>query len=134
LTPNKKLEIQNIAEKILAKYNIDPSSENYFLKLRKPHYDDLVFEKEGEDVLVGHYYFQSDDLIFDPVFAFDYNHGYWFPVKFEQFVGDTICSTVGEGGLCYKFPRSITEFRSFQKMFAENIKYQKWLEDGVRIP
>ncbi len=45
MTPNKKLEIQNIVEKILAKYNIDPSAESYFLKLSKPHYDDLVIER-----------------------------------------------------------------------------------------
>ncbi len=134
MTPNKKLEIQNIVEKILAKYDIDPSSETYFLKLSKPHYDNLVIEKEGEQILVGHYYHHpSGDLISDPVLAFDYNKGYWFPVRIEQFVGDIICSYV-ENGQRMKYPRRLKEFISFQKMFAENIKYQKWLEDGVRIP
>ena len=94
MTPNKKLEIQIIVEKILEKYDIDPSADTYFLKLSKPHYDDLVIEKEGEQVLVGHYYLQNGDLISDPVLAFDYNQGYWFPVRIEQFVGDTICSSV----------------------------------------
>lgn len=51
---NNKLEILNIIEEILQKHNVDPSEESYFLKLGKPSYDDLVIEKEGEQVLLGH--------------------------------------------------------------------------------
>ena len=40
MTKKNKLEIQNIIEKILQKHNIDPSGEDYFLKLRIPGYDD----------------------------------------------------------------------------------------------
>ena len=50
---NGKLEIQSIIEKILQKHNIDPSAESYYLKLRMPSYDDLVIEKEGEQILVA---------------------------------------------------------------------------------
>ncbi len=90
MTKNKKFEMQNIIEKILQKHNIDPSAESYYLKLRKRNYDDLVIEKEGEQVLVGHYYHHpSGDLISDPVLAFDYNHGYWYPVRIELAIGDT---------------------------------------------
>ena len=78
---NSKLEIQNIVEKILLRHNIDPTAGSYYLKLRMPNYDDLVIEKEGDQVLVGHYYHHpSGDLISDPVLAFDYNGGYWYPV------------------------------------------------------
>jgi hypothetical protein len=69
-----RLEIQNIVEKILLKHNIDPSAESYFLKLKMSGFDDLVIEKEGDQVLVGHYYHHpSGDLISDPVLAFDYH-------------------------------------------------------------
>src|SRR3972149_4546603 len=127
-----RLEIQNIVEKILRKHNIDPSAESYYLKLRKRNYDDLVIEKEGDQVLVGHYYHHpSGDLISDPVLAFDYNGGYWYPVRIEQTIGDTICSFV-ENGKRIIYPGRIKEFRSFQRMFSTNIRDQKWLENGVK--
>ncbi len=88
---NGRLEIQFIVEKILRKHNLDPSAESYYLKLRMPNYDDLVIEKEGRQVLVGHYYHHpSGDLISDPVLAFDYSNGYWYPVRIEQVFGDEI--------------------------------------------
>ncbi len=128
-----RLEIQNVVEKILHKHNIDPSAESYYLKLRKRNYDDLVIEKEGEQVLVGHYYHHpSGDLISDPVLAFDYNHGYWYPVRIELALGDTICSFV-ENGKRMIYPARIKEFKSFQRMFARNIREQGWLENGVRV-
>ncbi len=101
MTMDGRLQIQFIAEKILRKHNIDPASESYYLKLRMPNYDDLVIEKDGEQVLVGHYYHHpSGDLISDPVLAFDYNGGYWFPVRIEQVFGDTVCSYIENGLLC----------------------------------
>ena len=133
MTKNNKFELQNIVEKILQKHNIDPSAESYYLKLRKRNYDDLVIEKEGEQVLVGHYYHHpSGDLISDPVLAFDYNHGYWYPVRIEQTFGDTICSFI-ENGKRIIYPGRIKEFKSFQRMFARNIKEQGWLEKGVKV-
>ena len=128
---NGRLEIQNIIEKILQKHNIDPSAESYYLKLRMPSYDDLVIEKQGEQVLVGHYYHHpSGDLISDPVLALDYCNEYWFPVRIELALGDTICSFV-ENEKRMIYPARIKEFKSFQRMFARNIKDQKWLENGV---
>ncbi len=133
MTKNNKFEMQNIIEKILQKHNIDLSAESYYLKLRKRNYDDLVIEKEDEQVLVGHYYHHpSGDLISDPVLAFDYNHGYWYPVRIELALGDTICSFV-ENGKRMIYPDRIKEFRSFQRMFARNIRDQKWLENGERV-
>ncbi len=130
---NSRFEIQNIVEKILRKYNIDPSGESYYLKLSMPNYDDLVIEKEGEQVLVGHYYHHpSGDLISDPVLAFDYNQGYWYPVRIEQVLGDTVCSFI-ENGKRMIYPARIKEFKSFQRMFARNIREQGWFENGVRI-
>jgi hypothetical protein len=128
-----RLEIQNIVEKILQKHKIDPSAYTYFLKLRMPSYDDLVIEKEGEQVLVGHYYHHpSGDLISDPVLAFDYNGGYWYPVRIEQTLGDTVCSFI-ENGKRMIYPDRIKEFKSFQRMFARNIREQGWLESGAKV-
>jgi hypothetical protein len=132
MTKNNKLEIQNIVEKILQKYNMDPTAESYYLKLRMSGFDDLVIEKEGDQVLVGHYYHHpSGDLISDPVLAFDYNQGYWYPVRIELVLGDTVCSFV-ENGKRIIYPARIKEFKSFQRMFARNIKEQGWLARGVK--
>ncbi len=133
MNKNNKFEMQNIIEKILQKHNIDPCAESYYLKLRKRNYDDLVIEKEGEQILVGHYYHHpSGDLISDPVLAFDYNHGYWYPVRIELALGDTICS-FAEDGKRKIYPSRIREFKSFQNMFSRNIRDQKWLENGERV-
>lgn len=133
MAKNNKFEMQNIIEKILQKHNIDPCVESYYLKLRKRNYDDLVIEKEGEQVLVGHYYHHaSGDLISDPVLAFDYNHGYWYPVRIELALGDTICSFI-ENRKRMIYPARIKEFKSFQRMFARNIREQGWLENGEMV-
>ncbi len=126
-----RLEIQNIVEKILRKHNIDPSEEDYYLKLSMPNYDDLVIEKEGEQVLIGHYYHHpSGDLISDPVLVFDFNEGYWFPIRIEQALGDTMCSYFRNGKRMI-YPQRFKEFKSFQRMFAKNLKEQGWLENAV---
>ena len=62
MTKNNKHEIQHIIEKILQKHNIDPSGEDYFLKLRIPGYDNLVIEKMGEQVLVYYYDIKSKSI------------------------------------------------------------------------
>ncbi len=131
MVANGKLEIQGITEKILAKHGIDPARD-FYLKLSLCSYMDLIIEKEGNQVLVGHYYEQAGDLISDPVLAFDYDNGYWYPVRTEQAVGDTVCS-FWEDGRRMIYPDRIKEFMAFQRMFARNIKEQGWVEDGVKV-
>ncbi len=103
---NSKLEIQSVIEKILTKHNIDPTAQSYYLRLSMSSYMDLVIEKEGNQVLVGHYY--------------------------EQVVGDTVCSFM-EDGRRMIYPERIRGFMSFQRIFGKNIKEQGWLEDGERV-
>jgi len=123
----RKMSIQAIAEKLLKKHEIDPESDSYYLKLKKKAYMDLVIEKQGPDVFIGHYYKQYGDLISDPVLAMDYNDGMWYPVRIEQVFGDTICSYIKDG--CRMISKSrIKDFRSFQTMFARNIRDQGWLD------
>ncbi len=126
-----KLEIQNISEKILLKHNIYPSHD-FYLKLSMPPYMDLVIERNGSIILVGHYREENSDLISDPVLAMEDDNGYWYPVRIEQWCGDTICS-FWENEKRMIIPGSIKEFKSFQRMFARNIREQGWLEDEVQI-
>lgn len=119
------MAIQKTATEILKKNGIDPAKE-FYLKLSKPNYDDLVIERCGDDVFVGHYFNQNGDRVPDPVFVMDYNEGYWFPVRIEQVLGETPVS-YKENGTRMISSAGVKEFKSFQAMFARNIKAQGWL-------
>jgi len=127
-----KMSIQNIAEQILVKHQINPEDETYYIKLQKPHYLDLVIEKQGPEIFVGHYYKQNGDLISDPVLLMDHNDGFWYPVRIEQVFGDTTCSFKRDG-VRHINKQKIREFTSFQAMFARNIKDQDWLNNSTQF-
>ncbi len=78
----RKLEIQSITEKILSKHNID-STADFYLKLSMQPYMDLVIERNGNIILVGHYREENGDLISDPVLALEDICGYWHPLRIE---------------------------------------------------
>ena len=126
-----KLEIQNIVEKILSKHSIDPTGD-FYLKLSMEPFQDLELERNGSIVLVGHYREEGGDLISDPVLAMEDMGGYWYPVRIEQWCGDTTCSFWADGKQKI-YPARIKEFKAFQCMFARNIKEQGWLENGVPL-
>ncbi len=131
---NGKLEIQNIVEKILHRHGVDPLHD-FYLKLSMQPYMDLVLERNGNIILVGHYREEDGDLISDPVLAMENTSrecGYWYPVRIEQWCGDTICSFWKDDKQMI-YPDKIKEFKSFQRMFAKNIKEQGWLENGVPV-
>lgn len=120
------MAIQKIAMEILKKNDIDPAAGEFYLKLQKPNYDDFVIERCGNDVFVGHYFNQNGDRVPDPVLVMDYNGGYWYPVRIEQTLGETPVSYT-ENGKRMIYPKRVKEFKSFQAMFARNIKAQGWL-------
>jgi len=126
-----RMEIQNIIEKILAKHNID-STKDFYLKLTMPPYMDLVLERNGDIILLGHYREENGDLISDPVLAMEGGE-IWAPIRIELGCGDTICAFYkDEKRMIY--PEREKEFRAFQRMFARNIGEQGWVERyGVEI-
>jgi hypothetical protein len=130
MSNNGKMEIQNIVEKVLAKHNI-AATKDFYLKLTMPPYMDLVLERNGDIILVGHYREENGDLISDPVLAME-GQEIWAPVRIELWCGDTICAFYQDGKRKI-YPDKIKEFRFFQRMFARNIREQKWVENGVRV-
>ncbi len=121
------MAIQKIAEEILQKNGIDPAKDDWYIKLQKLGYDDLVIETNGPQVFVGHYYRQEGDMVPDPVLVMDYNDGIWFPERIEQVLGATTVSFM-ENGKRMIYPARVKEFKSFQAMLARNIKEQGWLD------
>jgi len=125
-----RMEIQTIVEKILAKHNINPS-QDFYLKLTMPAYMDLVLERNGDIILVGHYREENGDLISDPVLAMEGGE-IWSPIRIELWCGDTICAFY-EDEKRMIYPERIKEFRVFQRMFARNIREQGWGEKGEKV-
>lgn len=123
-------KLQAIIEEILKKHGIFPSTESYYLKLRMPSHDDfLVIGRVSEQILAG---FQNKDGISNPVLAFDYNQGNWFPVSIEQPFGVTVCSFIEDGNLM-AFPYRLKRCMLFQGMLANKIREQNYLENGVKV-
>ena len=148
---NTKLEIQDIIEEILRKHRIDPRNHKYDIRLRMPAYFDPFIgrigtqestEQNGDLILfvkkldryirIGQYYEYNGDLTNDPVIAIDYNYGKWIPIRIERVIGDTVYSYI-ENGKRVMYPDKIEEFESFQRMFAQNVRKQGWLESGIKL-
>jgi hypothetical protein len=123
------MEIQTIVEKILAKHKID-STKDFYLKLTMSAYMDLVLERNGDIILVGHYREENGDLISDPVLAMEGGE-IWSPIRIELWCGDTICAFYKDDKRMI-YPERIKEFRAFQRMFARNIREQGWAENGEK--
>ncbi len=149
---NARLELQEVIEEILRKHRIDPGDHNYDLRLRMPTYFDpfigrvdsnesagqngdlILFVKKmgGKFIRIGQYYEQSGDLTSDPVIAMDAGNSYWVPVRIDRAVGDIVCYYI-DNGKRMTYPDKIEEFMSIQRMFAQKIREQGWLESGMRI-
>jgi hypothetical protein len=51
----------------------------------------------------------------------------WSPIRIELWCGDTICAFY-EDEKRMIYPERVKDSRAFQRMFARNIREQKWLE------
>lgn len=152
MTANTKLEIQEVVEDILRKHRIDPGNHNYDLRLRLPTYFDpltggmdsnesigqngdlILFVKKmgGKFIRMGQYYEQNGDHTSDPVIAMDAGSSYWVPVRIDRAVGEIFCYYI-ENGKRMMYPDKIEEFMSIQRMFAQKIREQGWLDSGMRL-
>ena len=148
---NARLELQEVIEEILRKHRIDPGDHNYDLRLRMPTYFDpfiggvdnessgqngdlILFVKKmgGKFIRMGQYYEQNGDHTSDPVIAMDAGSSYWVPVRIDRAVGDIVCYYI-ENGRRMMYPDKIEEFMSIQRMFAQKIREQGWLESGIKL-
>lgn len=123
-------------ESLLKKFNkLDAfkSSNEFYLKLDNKPYMDLVIERQGDIVLVGHYRIQNSDLISDPVLAFIIlDSGRWLPLRIEQVLGDTQIAREREDGKLEWWKYKYKDFISFSVMFASNIVHQGWKEAAIK--
>ena len=83
-------------------------------------------------IRIGQYYEYDGDHTSDPVIAIDYNYGKWIPIRIERVIGDTVYSYI-ENGKRVMYQDKIEEFMAFQRMFAQKIRKQGWLESGIKL-
>jgi hypothetical protein len=98
------------------------------LNLTMSAYMDLMIERNGDIILVGHYREENGDLISDLVLAME-GKEIRSPVRIELWCGDTICAFYKDGKRMI-YPDRMKEFRAFRRRFARNIREQRWLENG----
>lgn len=123
-------KFQHTIESLLKKFNKlsqFKNSNEFYLKLENGSYMDLVIERQGDTVMVGHYRIQNGDLISDPVLAFIIlDSGNWFPWRVEQFFGDTEVAHYQADGRITWHKSRYRSFISFAALFANNIVQQGW--------
>jgi len=142
---NGKYLIQNLIETILLKHGIQEIGlgKEWFLKIGNEPYLNLIMEKHGSKIFVGHYIRSKDESLSDPILVFDYNNGYWFPESIEQrpihFIngpslsGISIVSKLNENGQRLISPYNKNSFDSFQRMFAINLINQGFMGEEIIV-
>jgi hypothetical protein len=119
-TANARFELQEVIGEILRKHRIDPSVHNYDLRLRMPTYIDPLIGRADSYESSG----QDGDLIL-------FVKKMW-EIHKDGAVGDIVCYYF-ENGRRMMYPDKIEEFMSIQRMFAQKIKGQGWLDSGMRL-
>ena len=115
------------------KFNYFNEGEEFYLKLEKEGYMDLVIERQGNTVMVGHYANMNGDLVSDPVLVFVIlPSGEWYPWRIEQILGDTQVASENENGKLVYYPHKMADFISFSAMFASNLIHQGWKKARIK--
>ncbi len=83
-------------------------------------------------IRIGQYYEDNGDLTSDPVIAIDYNYGKWIPIRIERVIVNTVYSHI-ENGKRVMYPDKIEEFMLIQRMLAQKIREQGWLDSGIKL-
>lgn len=129
-------KFQHTIESLLKKFNKlsqFKNSNEFYLKLENGLYMDLVIERQGDTVMVGHYRIQNGDLISDPVLVFTIqDSGNWLPWRVEQIFGDTEVSRYQADGSITWHKSRYRNFVSFASLFADNIVHQGWDRAAVK--
>lgn len=125
-----KLKFQQVVEDILKAHGqLDAFyRSSFYMKLEIPGYMDLVIEREGSQVCVGHYHKENGDTISDPVLVFMQQKGSdaWLLWRIELVLGDTEIIKFDEDNQPSIIEGQYANFLEFSEMFATNLVVQGW--------
>jgi len=129
-------KMQRIITKIADKHGLDLAAEAARLRLDMPSFDRLVIEKVGKHLVsVAHYFEQEGDLIADPEIVFFTGYEGWVPIEVTQVIGGTrgYAGLTPDGqDIAWFNPDPQADLADFAGTWADNIKAQGWLENGVK--
>jgi hypothetical protein len=132
--PQMKKIIAALAEK--QGVNLKQVGANF--RLDMPGFDRLCVERISPGCIsVAHYFEMNGDLVAEPdiVFFVDFTEA-WFPISISQsLTGWREYAELNDAGTAVVRYRHQAQkgLAEFAEMWAQNIKDQGWLEDGVRF-
>lgn len=122
---------------IAGKHDVDLQHIGAHLRLDMPGFDRLCIERIGPRCIsVAHYFEMNGDFVAEPEIVFFVESArIWFPIFISQsLTGWREYAELTDAGT--KIVRYMTQAQQdlaeFAEMWAQNIKDQGWLEDGVR--
>jgi hypothetical protein len=120
-----------IIQDIATAYGMDLTADFNHLRLERTHYQPLVIEKLGSNIIsVAHYREMNCDLIPDPDVSFRiYNvkgKDFWLPLEIRQILGEQVVSEFDGEKLVRYSSKGQKNIASFCSMWANNLVAQEW--------
>jgi len=130
------VKMQETVTALAAKHDLDLREKGACLRLDMPHYDRLVIEVLHPNLVsVAHIYEPRPGVnLADPGIVFFTGSAEWVPVEIGQRIGGyRIYAVLSEGldDILSVLPREQADLASFAEMWADNIRDQGWLDEGV---
>ena len=101
------------------------ASPEFYVCFTMPGFDRLVIERQGSQVIVGHYFEQNGDLMSDPEVVFDLET--WAPLELTQSpMGVYRRKFIERDGKTYVDTRFDRGVRPLVRMWADNLLHQGW--------
>ena len=123
-------EMKKVITDILTRHNqleIFLADNEFHYRIERPNYLPLVIERQDKRITVTHYRKENGDLIADPdqefLLAPDNE---WYPVALQLWDGSYYRARWSEDGKDYINPKQIREQVSFARMWARNLREQRW--------
>lgn len=129
-------KMQNTITALAAKHGMNLTCKGTVLRLDMPHFDRLVVEVLHANLVnVAHVFEPHSGIrMADPGVVFFTGHGPWVPIEVNQRIGGyRIYATLSEelDDIVAFLPHEQADLANFVEMWAQAIRDQGWLEDGV---
>lgn len=130
------VKMQEVVTELAAKYGLDLSARGAHVRLDMPHFDRLVVEVLHPNLVsVAHIYEPRPGVnLADPGIVFFTGTAGWVPVEISQRIGGyRIYAVLSEDldDILSVLHREQADLANFAEMWADNIRDQGWLDEGV---
>ena len=131
-------QMEKVIKALAEKHSVNLQHVDANFRLDMSGFDRLCVERISPGCIsVAHYFEMNGDLVAEPdiVFFVDFS-GAWFPLSISQsLTGWREYAELDDAGIAiarYK-PQAQKDLAEFAELWAQNIRDQGWLENGVRF-